>query len=368
MIRHDAIVIGGGMVGSAIAWGLARIGVEVTVLDGTDQAERAARANFGLIWGQSKGDSLPEYAHWTQEAIHLWPEFQDDLLNLTGVYCGFNGNGGLHLCVTEEELENRRALFERMSKIIGSNSLDLQILDHHQVAEFMPGIGPEVVGAGYCGQDGDVSPHAMLLAMHRAISLKGGKMLSNHTVQDLKYKNGIWHLTSGDKKFETPCLILAAGTANKILGERIGIDIPVFGLKGQILVTERITSRLSTPSHKIRQTDSGTLLLGDSKEPNAGLDDRSTSEVIKDIAQRCIKMLPWLSDVNLVRAWGGIRSMTDDGYPIYDNFPDCPGLFVANCHSGVTLAPIHAMRLAPMIADELMTPQIAAMSSRRFHV
>ena len=101
--RCDTLVVGGGMVGSAIAVGLARMGLKVTVLDGADDAERAARANFGLVWGQSKGDNLPDYARWTREALHLWPQFQDDLLNGTGVSCHFAGGGGLHLCLSVVE-------------------------------------------------------------------------------------------------------------------------------------------------------------------------------------------------------------------------------------------------------------------------
>ncbi|RKT30991.1 glycine/D-amino acid oxidase-like deaminating enzyme [Roseovarius halotolerans] len=364
----DTIVIGGGMVGSAIAWGLCRRGIKVLVLDGADDAERAARANFGLVWGQSKGDGLAEYAHWTREAIALWPAFQDELLNLTGVSCGFSGNGGLHLCMSEAELESRRALFARMERIGGENPLYLRVLDQGEVADLVPGIGADVVGAGFCGQDGHASPHGLLLAMHRAIQAQGGEILSNHAVTSIGRENGVWKIESGQSRFEAAAVVLAAGTANKALGTMLALDIPVFGLKGQILVSERMASVLEIPTHKVRQTEAGTMLLGDSKEPEAGHDDRSTSEMISDIAQRSIRMFPWLAEVNLVRAWGGIRTMTEDGFPLYDSYTQYPGLFSANCHSGVTLAPVHALRLAPMIAEASFPPQLAAMSSRRLHV
>lgn len=368
MPNVDVVIVGAGMVGSAIAWGLSKLGKRVIVLDGTDEAERAARANFGLVWGQSKGDTLPDYARWTREAIQLWPEFQDELLNETGVSCGFTGNGGLHLCMTEEELEDRRALFGRMGRIEGGNTLDLQILDRHEVRDLLPGIGPDVVGAGFCGQDGHVSPHGLLMAMHRAIRRRGGEIHSNRPAVELVNAEGIWTVHTTKGSIVTPVLVLAAGTGNKGLGAKLGVNIPVYGLKGQILVTERVAPRLRFPTHKIRQTEAGTILLGDSKEPNAGTDDRSTASVVSHIADRCVKMLPWLADVNLVRSWGGIRSMTADSFPIYDVYPSHPGLFSASCHSGVTLAPVHAMRLAPLIAQGVVTQQVAAMSARRFDV
>ncbi|MEO1537923.1 MAG: FAD-dependent oxidoreductase [Pseudomonadota bacterium] len=368
MNTSETIVIGGGMVGAAIAWGLARKGMSVTVLDGSDSAARASRANFGLVWGQSKGDTLPEYARWTQESIALWQEFENELLDETGVSCGYSGKGGLHICMSEEELDDRRALFERMRRIEGGNSLDLRMLDRQEVDDLMPGIGPKVVGAGFCAQDGHVSPHGALMSVHRAVLSRGGRILSNRNVTGLRFNKTSWRVTCGDEHFDCAKLVLAAGTGNKALGELLGLEIPVFGLKGQILVTERVQPWFQIPSHKVRQTEAGTLLLGDSKEPEAGFDDRSSASVLREIAGRAVSMFPKIAEVNLVRAWAGIRSMTADGYPIYDRFEEYPGLFAANCHSGVTLAPVHAMHLAPLIAEEAMTAQVEAMSSRRFDV
>ena len=64
----DVVVIGGGLVGSAVAWGLGRAGARVVVLDEGDDALRASRGNFGLVWVQGKGDGMPEYAAWTRNS------------------------------------------------------------------------------------------------------------------------------------------------------------------------------------------------------------------------------------------------------------------------------------------------------------
>lgn len=64
----DAIVVGGGLVGMAIAYGLIRNGLKVTVLDEGDIAHRASRANFGLVWVQSKGVGMPAYARWSRRS------------------------------------------------------------------------------------------------------------------------------------------------------------------------------------------------------------------------------------------------------------------------------------------------------------
>ena len=80
-------------------------------------------------------------------------------------------------------------------------------------------------------------------------------------------------------------------------------------------------------------------------------------------------MFPRLAPLNVVRTWAALRVMTQDGFPIYDQSSECPGAFVATCHSGVTLAAIHALTLAPLIAKgEWPAETFEAFSSRRFHV
>jgi hydrogen cyanide synthase HcnC len=82
---YDLIVIGGGLVGATIAWGTARAGASVALLDQGDIAFRAARGNFGLVWVQSKGAGMPAYAHWTRTSAELWPELSAALADATGI-------------------------------------------------------------------------------------------------------------------------------------------------------------------------------------------------------------------------------------------------------------------------------------------
>ena len=85
---HDLIVIGGGLLGGAIAWGAARLGASVALLDEGDVAFRAARGNFGLVWVQSKGAGMPPYAHWTRRSSELWPALASALTEQTGLDTG----------------------------------------------------------------------------------------------------------------------------------------------------------------------------------------------------------------------------------------------------------------------------------------
>ena len=75
----ECVVIGGGVVGSAIAYGLAKRGEKPLVLDEGDTAIRSSRVNFGLVWLLGKGDGLPEYGFWTRRSADIWQQFADEL-------------------------------------------------------------------------------------------------------------------------------------------------------------------------------------------------------------------------------------------------------------------------------------------------
>src|SRR2546427_6769071 len=85
MVSSDVIVIGGGLVGTAVAYGLALVGRNVTVLDEGDDVFRASRGNFGLIWVHGKGRGVPPYAHWTRESARQWPALAPRLHDETGI-------------------------------------------------------------------------------------------------------------------------------------------------------------------------------------------------------------------------------------------------------------------------------------------
>ena len=165
--------------------------------------------------------------------------------------------------------------------------------------------------------------------------------------------------------FVAPVIVLAAGLGNASLAPLFGLQAPVRPQRGQILVTERTQEALPMPTTSIRQTNDGTLLLGDSQE-EVGFDLHQTQDVMAAIAQRAAWSFPWIARLNIIRAWSALRVMAPDGLPIYDESEVCPGAFTANCHSGVRLAAAHARLFAPMVARGALDSGMAAFSAIRF--
>ena len=155
MYDFDSIVIGGGMIGSSIAFGLAKQDEKVAMIDEGDNALNAARGNFGLIWAQGKGENHPSYADWTLQSVKKWPEFNNELKALTKIDTGFEQKGGFDFCLNQEEFEERIILLKHIAEN-SNEQFSYKMLDHEELEKKLPKIGPEVFGASYSSWDGHV--------------------------------------------------------------------------------------------------------------------------------------------------------------------------------------------------------------------
>jgi glycine/D-amino acid oxidase-like deaminating enzyme len=364
---YDVAVIGGGLVGSAIAWGLARAGQRVVVLDEGDIALRASRGNFALVWVQNKGNGLAAYGAWTLNSAALWPEFARELLEETGLDVKYERPGGFHMVLSPREYEVREANLRRLHAQPGMPHYEWEMMDHARLAAFLPDIGPEVVGASYSAWDGHCNSLRLFRALNAAMQKRGVAYRSNATVQDVRYEAREFRLSTARGEVRAGKVVVAAGVANLRIGAMVGLDVPVRPQRGQLIVTEKVAPFLRYPVSTVRQTDEGGVMLGDSQEEKT--EPVVGHKVIAVLADRAQRMFPRLGGLNIVRTWAALRVMTQDGFPIYEESTQCPGAFVATCHSGVTLAAGHAFTLAPLIARGALPPELfQPFSTGRFHV
>ncbi|MCK8784009.1 FAD-binding oxidoreductase [Roseomonas sp. NAR14] len=368
MSATDAIVVGGGLVGVAIAHGLQRQGLAVALLDEGDVAHRASRGNFGLVWVQSKGIGAPHYQRWTRDSAAEWPALAATLREATGIDPALHQPGGVTLCLSEAELAERAESLARLRRESGNAGYEYRLLDPAALREMLPGLGPRVVGGSYTPYDGHASPLHLLRALHTAFRDAGGAYHPNTTVATLRPAPHDFAVEAAGTTLRAPRLVLAAGLGNAALAPLVGLSAPLRPERGQIIVTERAAPVLPMPLVNIRQTGEGSLLIGNSAE-EAGFDTLTQSPpVLRDMARRAVLCFPWIAGLNVVRAWSALRVMSPDGRPIYDQSERFPGAFLATCHSGVTLAAAHARLLAPMIAAGALTTAMSPFGAGRFDV
>ena len=366
MAQYDAIIIGGGLVGAAIAFGLARKRLKVALLDEGDTAFRASRGNFGLVWVQSKGVGVPEYQRWSRLSSDLWSELAAELKASTGIDCGHERRGGYTICLDEQELAHRRKMVEQIHLEAGETRFEYDLLDRDELARRIPGVGPEAVGGVYTRYDGAANPLYLLRALHAATLGLGGRYFPQSRVAAIHAEPHDFRVDTGATTVSAARLVLAAGLGNRELASAVGLNVPVRPVRGQIIVTERVTPAIPL-THTIRQMPEGGLLIGDSFE-EAGFDDTTTPAVQRALAARAGRMFPFLRDVRVVRHWAALRVMSPDGLPVYEQSERCPGAFVATCHSGVTLAAAHGLRYAEYVHQGAVPAELARFWGRRFDV
>ena len=358
--HFDVAVIGGGLVGAASAFGLAGLGLKTAMLDEGDIAFRAARGNTSLVWVQGKGAGLPAYTSWTIEAARAWPTFAAELMAESDVDVNYQQTGGLKFCLNDEEFEKRRTLISRIDA-------GTEMLSRDALVDIYPGIGPDVVGASYNPIDGKVNSLLLLKALHAGFQNRGGHYLPNHVVADIRRDQGEYILAVGSDEIRAERILLAAGIANALLAEKAGLYGGVKPIRGQVLVSEKLKPCLPIPATDIIQTEAGGLLIGNIEE-DVGLDDSTNLGVLSNMARRAVATFPFLQDVQIVRAWGALRVMTEDGSPVYQQTESNHAAFIASTHSGVTLASLHTSKLAQWVAGKDQPSGLAAFHPERFNV
>lgn len=368
METSDVIVIGGGMVGAAIGYGLARAGAKTLLLDEGDDALRTARGNFGLVWTQSKGLGLQRYQAWSREAADLWGDFAQEIESDVGVAMGHDKSGGMTLCLSEQDVADAQALIDKMSAQAGNLPYEARIIDRAEIERLAPGVrfGQDVVAASYCEHDGHANPLKSLRGMHAGFQAAGGVYRNNAGAVDIAPEgDGYRVMTTAGDAFTAGKIVIACGHGIPKLAEIAGLHCPTRPQRGQILVTERMAPLLPMPMGSIRQTDEGSVMLGVSHE-EVGFNDGNTGDVAGAIAARAARILPDLADANIVRAWGALRIMPPDGCPIYDESETMPGVFMTTNHSGVTLASVHARHMPDWILAGRTPVGFEDFSVRRF--
>lgn len=366
-MQSDYAIIGGGIVGLSVAWGLLKRGHRVTVLDGDDGSFRASRGNFGLVWVQSKGLNQPGYARWSQRSAAAWPGFAQELAEATGRDLGLEQRGGYDLHFSEETLEKTVEKYEALKAKLDGD-YPFEVLGHNALRKEEPHIGSQVVGAILHHQDGHANPLRLLRALADDFQRRGGHVLTGKTVSDVDKRDGAFQVLCTDgTQIDAGKVVLAAGLGAMDLGPKLGFEAPIRPQRGQVMITEKLPRIINRPSLTARQVDEGGIQIGATNE-DVGLDDNVTQPGLASLAAEAVAAYPVLEQAQLVRSWGALRVMSPDGLPIYHESSTMPGAFLITCHSGITLAAVHAQLLPSWLDGAADAPNLEVFSENRFAV
>ena len=365
----EVIVVGGGVIGVSLAYGMVKNGAKVILIDKVDNRLTASRGNFGLVWVQGKGKGMPRYVEWSIEATEKWPEFAENLETESGFNLNYEKTGGLDICLGEEEHEERVNFIEEMSQASSSGSYDCEMISIKELQGMIPEIklGKEVSGASFCSHDGCVNPLDLLKAMSSSFQENGGGYRPEQFVQKIECSSNGFKIETETHSFNAKKLVLACGLMTTKLASMVGMKVPVIAERGQIIVTESTSRVFNYPTAGIRQNYDGSFMLGASHEA-VGYNIETSYEVLQNIAKRAIRILPNLKNLQMIRSWAALRVLTPDKMPVYLESDQYPGAYAITSHSGVSLASLHSSNLVEWILEERIPPGFTAFHPKRFNV
>lgn len=370
----DTIIIGGGVVGCAAAYYLAKAGnSNVIVLEGTKSIGHGGSSRNGGGVRQS-GRDVRELPYAMYGIKNLWPNLSEEL----GVDTEYTQKGNLRLGKTEEHLKKLNTLATNAQSV----GLDVRMVDAKEVKEICPYLADDIIGASWCPTDGHANPLTTTLGYYKRSLEMGVKYYTDAPVKELrKIKGKVRQVVLNDGTvFEGESIILAAGYESREIARTVGVDIPMTRLIDEALVTEMqphmFDIMLGTAGgdfygHQAHHgsfvfgSDSGYEVVTDMKDPSAM---ETNSLTLSASCRAIIGYIPALKDAKIVRSWAGWLDNAFDGVPFISRVDEAPGLVLACGFTGhgFGTAPAVGLMLSQMVTGEETVVDISALRYDRF--
>lgn len=364
----DVVVVGGGLIGCAIAGELARRGARVMVVERAEPGIGASGVAAGMLAPLAEAPEEGPFSTLAQASFELYPEFVARLQAASGIDVGYRRDGKIELALDEaRESELRRAY----SRYLEAGH-DVEWLDGVAARLLEPELATGVLGGLYISREQQVDIRYLARAAWIAASRDGvrfrlgtpvaGVVLRGEKVRGVRLADGT--------ELETGRVVVAAGSWSAQLAG-LPRPLPVIPVRGQIVVLEScpplLDRTVGTGRCYLVPRRDGRVVVGATMEM-AGFDDRVTGAGVHGLLDAALEAVPALADAEVVELRAGLRPGTPDGLPILGADPHASGLFYATGHhrNGILLAPITARLLAEVLTGQEPAIPLSPFAPERF--
>ncbi|MEW9670426.1 NAD(P)/FAD-dependent oxidoreductase [Ammoniphilus sp. 3BR4] len=375
MKSFDVIVIGAGVIGSSVAYHLAKKGLEVALIEkGGVASGTSSRCDaVALICDKKPGiDTEIGYA-----SIQLFKQLAREF----SVDFEFSSRGSLYVCETEKELEIARDYVSQQVK----DGYDMRMVDRNELQEIEPYLADDLAGGIWTEVDSSMNPYKLCYAFVEEGKKLGLKVYDYHAVQNitLDEKGRVNSVVTDRGTFKTKRIVNCAGVWSPKIADMVGVHIPIKPRKGMVLISEKTPLKVAKQkvhefgymlskfediqfkrnvselvekhnvAFTIEPTDANNFLVGGHRAFK-GFNIQSEIEVMRAIAERAIRFLPVLKELNCIRAYAGVRPWVEDHLPIVSEVEEVPGFYIASGHEGdgISMSPITGRMVAQLITGE----------------
>ncbi len=380
--QAEVAIIGGGIVGCAIAYYVSKAGMDCMLIEKGDIASGTSSRCDGNITIVDKDPGFESEMSMLSQKLTV--ELKDDL----DYPFEYRALGSILVCDNDAEME-AAAEWVQIQKDAG---LQFKLLDHSDIRQESPYFADDIPGGLECETDSLINPYLFCYSLIDKAKQYG---LTLHTQTEVKAiaKKDDFVIDTTNGPLKAKKVVNAAGVWAPFIGEMLNIEIPIVPRKGHIMVgarqepvmmrnvmefgylmnkfeRERIADE-QTLEHGValvlEPTESQNFLLGSSRE-FVGYDDRVDINVVETMAKRALRFFPKMDDFNMIRTYTGFRPWTEDHLPIISHVEDVPGFYIAAGHEGdgISMATVTGKLIEQLINNQETLVPIEPLRYDRF--
>ncbi|MCA1566845.1 MAG: glycine oxidase ThiO [Acidobacteria bacterium] len=385
--RAEAVVIGGGVIGLAVARELARGGAEVVLIERGEAGAESSWAAAGMLAPQVEADRADEFFKLAAASRDAYPAFARELEEESGVDIELDRTGTLYLAFTEADEEEceRRLLWQTRA------GLRVERLTAVEVRALEPRVSARVRSALRFPLDGQVENRRLTSALAKACGRRGVRVITQTEVSTVKVEDGrAVGVETSRGMMRASSFVVACGAWSSMLrldtaaaheisathgGDAQETRPRIEPVRGQMLCFAPAAAQSPLVRHVVYSPRGylvprrdGRLLAGTTTE-HAGFDKSVTDTGREAITMQAREIAPAVDALVVSEAWAGLRPRGADDWPVLGALADVPNLFYATGHyrNGILLAPLTGALVAGMILRQGMTsPLLEAFTPERF--
>jgi len=357
MHSADVVIIGGGIVGSSIAYHLTANGCPSVLVIERESAQ--GKGSTGKSMGGVRAQfSTPVSIQMSLYSIPFYASFEEQL----GYPCDYRPQGYLFCATSEKQMAYLRANYAQQVEMGLKN---VRVIEGAEINGMFPQMrSDDIIGGTFCSTDGFVDPYSAMIGFMTWATEHGAKLWKNSAVTEVtRDAAGIVSVETTRGAVETRTIVNCAGPWAASVAALAGVDLPVQPLRRMLVPTEPFNEfphtapmivDMSNGFH-FRPEARGFLLAWNDPEETPGFKPDFDPLFVEKILTRAADRVPCFANlpVNPQRAWAGLYEMTPDHHPILGEVPAVPGLFLANGFSGHGV--MHAPATGKILSDLILT-------------
>jgi len=348
-VQHsDFVVVGGGIAGASVAFGLATRGAAVTLIDDA-RTGRATAAGAGIIQPWSSAISGAFYELMAAGAAH-YPLLLDRLAELGITEVGYRRCGALVVNASTEVLDTVEAsVRDRATRSMDVG--EISRVDGERARELWPPLAADLAGL-HIGGGARVDGRLLCAALIEAVQRLGGEVIHGTVTMDVSSASSV--VICNDTKIAAGTVVMAGGAWTIELAESLGVPLGLEPQRGQIshlhlagIDTSGWPSLSPQSDHYMVAFDGGRIVVGATRETGSGFDPRVTAHGQRHVLDNALRLSPGLTAATLLETRVGLRPLSTDGFPIVGVVGEHASIHVASGFGPVGLT------VGPYVGDQL---------------